>query len=67
MAKDDKPHEDLSSHQHVEHIEADDIELAAKPTAVDATKGADLAAQLIGHQHVEISEEDVSPILCMVS
>lgn len=62
MSGHDKTNEDRSINQHAEDIELDP-EMAGKPTAVaNAPKGADRAAQLIGDQHVEMTEEDVSQI-----
>lgn len=54
----DMTQKETSVDQHAEDVELD-AEAAVKSTA-NAAKGGDRAAQLIGTQHVVLTEEDVS-------
>lgn len=60
MSGQGKTQEDQSINQHAEDIELDPETAMKPPVMGNATKGADRAAQLIGNQHVELTEEDVS-------
>lgn len=64
MSGQPKPQEEGSTPHHAEDIEMD-VEAAPKPTT--NVKGADRAAQLIGDQHIEVTEEDVSTMTSTAS
>lgn len=52
----DRTADDVTQHR-VEH--ADDVDVEAEDLKQIHTKGADHAANFLGNQHVEVTEEDV--------
>jgi hypothetical protein len=56
MTAENKSAEEVSQHR------SEDVEDVQKPSNVPV-KGGDVAAQLIGNQHIVLTEEDVSFVL----